>query len=224
MAPLRVVLAEDSYLVREGMAALMRASDELELTAAVDSLPSLLAAVDEHRPEAVVTDIRMPPTNTDEGITAARRIRETHPSMGVLVLSQHLEDRYVSELLTGGAQHLGYLLKERVGNLAELVRALQLVASGASALDPLVVDRLMASRRDRRTAVDELTDRERRVLGLMAEGHTNATIAKTIALGERAVEKHISAIFQKLDLTEETAVHRRVTAVLKYLHAVGEGG
>lgn len=220
---LRVVVADDSYLVREGLAALMKETDEVELVGAVDTLPALLDAVDRLRPDAVITDIRMPPTNTSEGITAARQIRERYPTIGVLLLSQHLEDDYVRELLDAGAEFLGYLLKERVGDLSELIRALQLVAGGGSALDPLVIDRLLAANATRRSSeVDELTDREGDVLRLMAEGRTNAAIAAILFVGERAVEKHISAIFQKLNLTEEADVHRRVAAVLKYLSAAAE--
>ena len=221
---LRVVVADDSYLVREGLAALMRETDEIELVGAAESLPTLMEAVERLRPEAVITDIRMPPTNTSEGIVAAREIRERYRTTGVLVLSQHLEEDYVRELLQDGSEFLGYFLKERVGNLAELVRALHLVAGGGSALDPVVIDRLLTSNsKTQSSELETLTEREQDVLRLMAEGRTNAAIAEALFLGERAVEKHVSAIFQKLTLTEESDVHRRVTAVLKYLQAAGEG-
>jgi len=213
----RVVFAEDNYLVREGTAALLTTSDQIQLVATVASLDELLAAVEEHTPEAVLTDIRMPPTNTTEGIDAARRIRAGHPEIGVVVLSQYAEEEYAYELLKDGAAGLGYLLKERVADLDELVRAITEVAKGGSVLDSKVVEALVA-RKDRmvHSPLAQLTEREREVLGHMAQGENNAAIAKSLFLTERAVEKHINSLFHKLGLTEETDVHRRVMAVLAF--------
>ena len=221
--PLRVVFAEDNYLVREGTSALLGSTSDVELVAAVSDLDSLLAAVDEHRPDAVLTDIRMPPTNTTEGIEAARRIRAEHPDIGVVVLSQYAEEDYAYELLRDGAAGLGYLLKERVADVDELVRALHEVARGGSVLDPKVVEGLV-SRRERaaRSPLGQLTEREQEVLTHMAQGQNNAAIAKDLFLTERAVEKHINSLFHKLGLTEETDVHRRVMAVLAFLREEGK--
>ena len=221
--PLRVVFAEDNYLVREGTSALLGSTSDVELVAAVSDLDSLLAAVDEHRPDAVLTDIRMPPTNTTEGIEAARRIRAEHPEIGVVVLSQYAEEDYAYELLRDGAAGLGYLLKERVADVDELVRALHEVARGGSVLDPKVVEGLV-SRRERvaRSPLGQLTEREQEVLTHMAQGQNNAAIAKAMFLTERAVEKHINSLFHKLGLTEETDVHRRVMAVLAFLRETGQ--
>jgi DNA-binding NarL/FixJ family response regulator len=220
--PIRLVFAEDDYLVREGTAALLATAGEVELVAAVPDLPSLLEAVEAHRPDAVLTDIRMPPTKTTEGIDAAHRIRAEHPEMGVVVLSQYAEEEYAYELLKDGAGGLGYLLKERVADLDELVRAIREVARGGSVLDPRVVEGLV-SRKERlaHSPLAELTDREREVLERMAQGMNNAAIARSLFLTERAVEKHINSLFHKLGLTEETDVNRRVMAVLAYLR---EGG
>ncbi len=221
--PLRVVFAEDNYLVREGTSALLGSTSDVELVAAVSDLDSLLAAVDEHRPDAVLTDIRVPPTNTTEGIEAARRIRAEHPEIGVVVLSQYAEEDYAYELLRDGAAGLGYLLKERVADVDELVRALHEVARGGSVLDPKVVEGLV-SRRERvaRSPLGQLTEREQEVLTHMAQGQNNAAIAKAMFLTERAVEKHINSLFHKLGLTEETDVHRRVMAVLAFLRETGQ--
>jgi DNA-binding NarL/FixJ family response regulator len=217
-----VVFAEDNYLVREGTAALLAEVEEVEIVATASDQPELLAAVEEHRPDAVLTDIRMPPTNTTEGIDAARRIRAEHPDTGVVVLSQFAEEEYAYELLKDGAEGLGYLLKERVADVEEIVRALQDVAAGGSVLDPKVVEGLV-SRRDREAAspLGQLTQREREVLSLMAEGKNNAAIAASLFLTERAIEKHINSLFHKLGLSEEPDVHRRVMAVLAFLR---EGG
>src|SRR5439155_13376378 len=219
---LRVVFAEDNYLVREGTAALLATSEEVDLVATVADLSGLLAAVEEARPDAVLTDIRMPPTQTTEGIDAARRIRAEHPDIGVVVLSQFDEDEYAFELLKDGAEGLGYLLKERVADVDELVRALKEVAKGGSVLDPKVVERLVARRqRVARSPLGQLTEREREVLEQMAQGKNNAAIARSLFLTERAIEKHINSLFHKLDLTEETDVHRRVMAVLAFLRETG---
>ena len=214
----RVVFAEDNYLVREGTAALLSASGEVELVSMASTYEELMTAVDRERPDAVLTDIRMPPTNTTEGIDAARKIRVDHPEIGVVVLSQYAEEEYAYELLKDGAAGLGYLLKERVADLEELVRALNEVARGGSVLDPKVVEALVA-RKDRvaHSPLAQLTEREREVLGQMAQGKNNAAIAKSLFLTERAVEKHINSLFHKLSLTEETEVHRRVMAVLAFL-------
>jgi DNA-binding NarL/FixJ family response regulator len=220
--PLRVVFAEDNYLVREGTAALLAESEDVQIVATVSDQAELLSAVDEHRPDAVLTDIRMPPTNTTEGIDAARRIRAEHPDTGVVVLSQFAEEDYAYELLRDGAEGLGYLLKERVADVEEIVRALKDVAAGGSVLDPKVVGGLVA-RRDREAAspLGHLTQREREVLALMAEGKNNAAIAKSLFLTERAIEKHINSLFHKLALSEEPDVHRRVMAVLAFLRQGG---
>jgi DNA-binding NarL/FixJ family response regulator len=214
----RVVFAEDNYLVREGTAALLSSSGEVDLVATASDLDELLTAVEAQRPDAVLTDIRMPPTNTTEGIDAARKIREEHPDVGVVVLSQYAEEDYAYELLKDGAAGLGYLLKERVSDLEELVRALNEVAKGGSVLDPRVVEALVA-RKDHvaHSPMAQLTDREREVLGHMAQGQNNAAIARSLFLTERAVEKHINSLFHKLGLSEEPDVHRRVMAVLAFL-------
>jgi DNA-binding NarL/FixJ family response regulator len=219
---LRIVFAEDDYLVREGTAVLLGEVEDLEVVAAVADRDALLAAVDEHRPDAVLTDIRMPPSKTTEGIDAARRIRAEHPEVGVVVLSQYAEEDYAYELLKDGAEGLGYLLKERVADIDEVARALRDVAAGGSVLDPKVVEGLVARReREARSPLAHLTDREREVVALMAEGKNNAAIASSLFLTERAVEKHINSLFHKLGLSEEPNVHRRVMAVLTFLR---EGG
>ncbi len=214
----RVVFAEDSYLVREGTAALLGSVEGVELVGTAETMDELLAAVEEHRPQAVLTDIRMPPTNSSEGIDAARRIRAGHPDIGVVVLSQFAEEAYAFDLLKDGAAGLGYLLKERVADVDELVRALDEVARGGSVLDPRVVEALVAAKdRMAHSPLASLTDRERDVLEQMAQGKNNAAIAKALFLTERAVEKHINSLFHKLDLSQEPDVHRRVMAVLAFL-------
>ena len=220
-----VVIADDSFIVREGVAALVEESPELRLAGTASDYVSLLSTVDELQPDAVLTDIRMPPTNTTEGIRAAREIRRRHPATGVVVLSQYLRDDYVAELLQDGAAGLGYLLKERISDIGELVRALEAVAGGGSVLDPRVIETLMNPQRpDVPPELAKLSPREREVLSVMAEGANNARIAARLFLSERAVEKHISAIFVKLGLTEEAETHRRVMAVLAYLRATGGRG
>jgi len=219
---LRVVFADDNYLVREGIAALLAEVDEVELVDLVADPVSLLASVAEHRPDAVLTDIRMPPTHTTEGIDAARQIRSAYPGTGVVVLSQYVEDGYAMKLLADGVSGLGYLLKERVSDLDELVRALHEVTRGGSALDPKVIDDLLARRSsDATSPLLGLTDREREVLAVMATGRTNAVIAKQLYMSERAVEKHIGQVFLKLGLGDEREVNRRVMAVLAFLEAGG---
>jgi DNA-binding NarL/FixJ family response regulator len=215
---LRVVFADDNYLVRAGVSALLSEDDEIELVTAVADADALIRAVAEHRPDAVLTDIRMPPTHTTEGIDAAKRIRTEYPDIGVVVLSQFAEEAYAYELLKDGAAGLGYLLKERVANLEELVRALNEVTKGGSVLDPKVVEALVSAKdRMAHSPLAQLTGREREVLENMAQGKNNASIAKSLFLTERAVEKHINSLFHKLGLSEESDVHRRVKAVLAFL-------
>jgi DNA-binding NarL/FixJ family response regulator len=218
---LRVVFAEDNYLVREGTSALLREIADIDLVEVVEDLPGLLRAVDDHQPDAVLTDIRMPPTHTTEGIEGALLIRSKHPDVGVVVLSQYVEEDYAYELLKDGAAGLGYLLKERVANVDELVHALTEVCNGNSVLDPKVVEALIARRqRTEQSPMTRLTPRELEVLDQMAQGKNNAGIAAALFLTERAVEKHINALLQKLDLPEEP-VHRRVMAVLTFLRGTG---
>jgi DNA-binding NarL/FixJ family response regulator len=215
---IRIVVAEDHYLVREGLRRLLETRDELEVTSVCSDLDSLLETVNADRPDVVVTDIRMPPGNTDEGIQAATRLRETNPEVGVVVLSQYVIPSYVLALLDGGSERRAYLLKERVNDLEQLVAAIHAVADGGSVLDPKVVEALVAENaRSDSSPLNELTPRERDVLREMAEGKNNAAIAASLVLTERSVEKVIHSIFQKLGLTWETAVHKRVKAVVLYL-------
>ena len=217
-APLRVAIAEDHYLVREGVRALLEDSGEVEVVAAVGTAIELLRAVAELAPDAVLTDIRMPPGHHMEGIEAAHRIRSEHPGVGVVVLSQHPDEAYAFALLEDGTGGLAHLLKDRIGDLDELLRALREVCAGRSALDPRVVDGLVERRSRRaRSGLDDLTPRELDVLREMARGKTNRAIAETMFLSESAVEKHISAIFGKLGQPREPHVHRRVAAVLAFL-------
>lgn len=219
---LRVVFADDNFLVRQGVSSLLAESSDVELVAVVGDAPSLLEAVARHQPDAVLTDIRMPPTHTAEGIDAAKQIRVQHPQIGVVVLSQHVGEGYAMDLLSDGVAGLGYLLKDRVSDLSELVRALQEVARGGSALDPRVVEDLMARRTgDASSPLSGLTDREREVLQVMATGRNNATIAQQLYMSGRAVEKHIGSVFAKLGLADEQEVNRRVMAVLAFLDASG---
>jgi len=216
--PVRVVLAEDHYLVREGVRRLLEARPEIEVVAACDDLDSLLEAVAADPPDVVVTDIRMPPGNLDEGIRAAERLRATHPGVGVVVLSQYLEPAYALALFEGGTERRAYLLKERVRDVEQLVGAIVAVAAGGSAIDPKVVEALVgATARRERSPLGELTPRERDVLREMAEGKNNASIAASLFLTERSVEKVIHSIFRKLGLGWETSVHKRVKAVILYL-------
>jgi DNA-binding NarL/FixJ family response regulator len=215
---LRVVFAEDNYLVREGTVALLQEAGEVDVVGTAATFDELLEAVAELTPDAVLTDIRMPPSNTDEGIRAAKRIRADHAEIGVVVLSQFADEEYAYDLLKDGAGGLGYLLKERVADVHEVTRALSEVAKGGSVLDPKVVESLVAAKdRMAHSPLAELTEREREVLSHMAQGQNNAAIAKDLFLTERAVEKHINSMFHKLGLTEETDVHRRVMAVLAFL-------
>lgn len=212
---MRVVIAEDSAILRDGLAQLLALRD-VEVVAAVEDAEALLAAVAEHRPDAAVVDIRLPPGHSDEGLRAAVDIRRDHPGTGVLIFSQYVETKYAAQLLGEGAAGVGYLLKERVVDIGEFTEALRRVADGGTALDPEVVGRLFgAARRGRE--LDALTPREREVLSLMAEGRTNQSIAALFVVSERAVEKHIANIFTKLGLAAAQQGHRRVLAVLRYL-------
>ncbi|MBA3302910.1 MAG: response regulator transcription factor [Acidimicrobiia bacterium] len=218
---IRLVLAEDSYLVREGIRTLLELQDDLELVGVAEDLDSLLACVDAQRPDVVLTDIRMPPTGTDEGVRAAERLRESHPETGVIVLSQYLEPDYALALFDQGAQRRGYLLKERVYEVDQLSRAIHDVARGGSVIDTQVVEALVSARTATPSLLTRLTPRELETLSLMATGMSNHAIAESMVLSERAVEKHINAVFSKLDLTLEPDVHRRVKAVLVFLTAEG---
>ena len=217
---IRVVLAEDNTLLREGISRLIEADEDLELVGVATDLPTLLALVDEHQPDVVVTDIRMPPTGSDEGIQAAAWMREHRPNIGVVVLSQYTAPQYALALLEEGSAGRAYLLKERVAGADELTRAVRTVAAGGSVIDPQVVDMLVQARSKRRTSdLEWLTPREAEILSEMAQGKSNAAIAKTLNVSERAVEKHSNSIFSKLGLSEEPDVNRRVKAVLVYLSA-----
>jgi DNA-binding NarL/FixJ family response regulator len=199
---IRVVLAEDNYLLREGVRRLIEAQDELELVGVCGDLPSLLAAIESERPDVVLTDIRMPPTNTDEGLQAAERQRAVNPDGGVVVLSQYSDPEYALAFLDGGSRGRGYLLKERVSDVGQLLAAIQEVARGGSVIDPKVIDALVAARsRSRSSPLRQLTPREVEILSEMAQGKNNLAIASSLVLSERAVEKHISSIFSKLSLT-----------------------
>jgi len=216
--PIRLVLAEDDYLVREGVRRLLETRPELEVADVCGDLPSLLAAVDAERPDVVVTDIRMPPNSIDEGIQAAERLRRTNPDVGVVVLSQYSNPSYVLAFLEGGSAGRAYLLKERVKDLAQLVAAIRAVAAGGSVIDPKVVEALVAEdARGEESPLSTLTPRERDVLREMAEGKNNTAIAEALVLTERSIEKVIHSIFLKLGLTWETAVHKRVKAVILFL-------
>jgi len=220
--PIRIVIAEDNYLVREGVVRLLETCDDIAVVGVAEDHDGLLAAVDEHTPDVVVTDIRMPPTGTDEGVRAAAELRVRHPDTGVVVLSQYVEPGYALALLEDGSSGRAYLLKERVSDVDQLLGAIREVAAGGSVIDPRVVETLVDARaRHRDSPVDRLTNREREVLGEMAQGRNNAGVASALGLSERAVEKHINAVFSKLGLSEETDVHRRVKAVLVYLSDSG---
>jgi len=218
MGKIRVALAEDHVLLREGISRLVSANEDFELVGAVADLPQLLALVDAQVPDVVVTDIRMPPTGTDEGIEAAAWIREHHPQVAVVVLSQYTAPGYALALLEHGSAGRGYLLKERIGSVDELARAIRTVAQGGSVIDPVVVDELVRARsQERHLGLSSLTPRETEILAEMAQGKSNSAIAASLFVTERAVEKHTNSIFAKLGLSEEKDVNRRVKAVLVYL-------
>jgi DNA-binding NarL/FixJ family response regulator len=208
------VIAEDSVLLRAGLVKVLEAVG-FEVAAAVGDAEELLAAVEEHAPQVVVTDVRMPPGFTDEGVRAALMIRRQWPEVAVLLLSQFVEERYAADLLATNTSGVGYLLKQRVANVDDFVDALQRVAEGGTALDPEVVAQLLVRRNS--DPLERLTPRERDVLGLMAEGRSNAAIAAALVVGDSAVAKHINSIFTKLDLPPADATHRRVLAVLRFL-------
>lgn len=216
---IRVVIAEDHALLRQGLERLLSAAPDIEVVGSADHLDALDALIAEHDPDVVVTDIRMPPTGTDEGIRVAARLRTDRPDCGVVVLSQHAEASYALALLAEGSAGRAYLLKERVADMDELLTAVREVAAGGSRIDPQVVEQLVAGKRNEGASeLDRLTPRESEVLSEMAQGKSNAAIAASLVLSERAVEKHTNSIFWKLGLSEERDVNRRVKAVLMSLH------
>jgi len=224
MDSVRVVLAEDNALLRQGVEKLIAQQDGMDLVGTADDLPGLLALVEEVEPAVVVTDIRMPPTGTDEGIQAAAHLRVHRPDIGVVVLSQYANPEYALALLSDGSARRAYLLKESIAGVDELVTAIRTVAEGGSVVDPAVVDALVGASTPRRPSdLDRLTSRETETLAQMAQGKNNAAIAASLFLSERAVEKHTNAIFSKLGLTEEEDVNRRVKAVLIYLGGPATG-
>ncbi|MEO3857631.1 response regulator transcription factor [Acrocarpospora sp. B8E8] len=219
---LRVVIAEDSLLIREGVERVLSRDPELQVVAACADLPELLAAVETHQPDVVVTDVRMPPTSSDEGIQAATKLRASRPATGVVVLSQYAEPSYATMLLAGGSAGRAYLLKERVGEPGQLVEAVRAVARGGSIIDPIVVEGILADSMKRRASpLATLTPRERDVLAQIAQGKSNAAVGETLYLSEKSVEKHISVLFAKLGLESTPEVNRRVLAVLLYLAEQG---
>jgi DNA-binding NarL/FixJ family response regulator len=213
----RVVLAEDSVLLREGVARILQDAG-FEVVGQAGTADELMLKVRSYNPDVAVVDIRMPPTHTDEGLRAAQEIREKHPGCGVLVLSQYVEPAYAMELLAESAEGVGYLLKDRIADVSEFSDAVKRVADGGSALDPTIVSQLVGRRRGD-DPIDQLTPREREVLGLMAEGRSNQGIAERLVVTERAVEKHVTSIFGKLRLPAAPEDHRRVLAVLAYLRS-----
>ena len=211
----RAVVADDSVLLRDGVVRLLGDGD-IDVVAAVGDADALLDAVVDHEPDLAIVDVRMPPTHTDEGVRAALTIRERHPDVAVLVLSQYVEERYAADLLSGETEGIGYLLKDRVVDVAEFIDAVRRVAAGGRAIDPEVVRQLLG-RSSRTTELERLTAREQEVLALMAEGLSNAGIAERLVVSLGAVEKHITNVFTKLDLVHEEHAHKRVLAVLTYL-------
>jgi DNA-binding NarL/FixJ family response regulator len=221
----RVVIAEDSLIVREGIQRLLESSPSVEVVASAGDVDSLLEAIERERPDVVLTDIRMPPTNSDEGIQVAARLREAHPETGVIVLSQYSEPAYVLRLLESGSDRRGYLLKGRLHDRGELVSAIDRVAQGGSLIDPKIVEVLVAAEaRSERSRLSELTAREREVLAEIATGKSNAAIAESLVLTKRAVEKHINSIFMKLGLASANDVSKRVKATLLFLAESDEAG
>jgi DNA-binding NarL/FixJ family response regulator len=217
MVAIRVVVAEDNLLVREGLERLLGLQGDVEVVASCSDLEDLLRTVGRDQPDVVVTDIRMPPDQSNEGIQAAIRLREDQPDVGVVVLSQFSDPAYALALLEGGSERRAYLLKDRIDDVDQLVGAIRAVAAGGSVVDPKVVEALVTSRSGDDSPLDELTPRELDVLREMAQGKNNAAIAESLVLSERSVEKYVHAIFAKLGLAWESAIHRRVKAVLVYL-------
>jgi DNA-binding NarL/FixJ family response regulator len=213
----RVVIAEDLTLLREGLAALLSECGH-EVVATVGDGDALVAAIEEHGPDIALIDVRMPPTQTDEGVRAAVEVRRRHPQTGILILSQYVEERYAADLLEGGARGVGYLLKDRIADVEQFLGAIDRVAGGGTVIDPEVIAQLLV-RQQRDNPLDRLTPRETEVLALMAEGHTNASIVERLDISHSAVEKHVRKVFAKLRLNDDDQHHRRVLAVLTYLGA-----
>jgi DNA-binding NarL/FixJ family response regulator len=214
----RVVIAEDAYLIREGIRQVLESEDEVEVAEYCADLPSLEQAVERHRPDVVITDIRMPPTNTDEGIRVASELHETHPEIGVVVISHYVSPHYALRLFEHGSAGRAYLLKEHIGHRLRLMEAIREIAHGGSVVDPTVVDVLVEARlRARNSPLAQLTSREREVLAHVAQGKSNAAIASELCLTKRAIEKNINSIFSKLGLADDVEVSRRVAATLLYL-------
>ena len=214
---MRVVIAEDLTLLREGLAALLSECGH-EVVASVGDGDALVAAIEEHCPDLALIDVRMPPTQTDEGVRAAVEVRRRHPETGILILSQYVEDRYAADLLEGGARGVGYLLKDRIADVEQFLGAIERIACGGTVIDPEVIAQLLV-RQQRDNPLDRLTPRETEVLALMAQGHTNASIVERLDISHSAVEKHVRKVFAKLSLTHDDQHHRRVLAVLTYLGA-----
>ena len=212
---MRIVIADDAVLLREGAARLLEDAG-FEVVGQAGDADDLMRKVRAHKPDVAVIDVRMPPDNSDDGLRAALAIRQELPDVGILLLSQYVEDRYIGELLAGGTEGVGYLLKDRVGEVERFTEAVQRIGRGGSVLDPEVVAQMVGRREE---PLSELTDREREVLALMAEGYSNRAIAETIFVSERAVERHVTSIFSKLELEATGQEHRRVLAVLRYLQA-----
>ena len=213
----RVVIADDSLLLRQGVSAVLATLEGVEVVAEAEDLPGLMDEVDRHRPDLVVTDVRMPPTFTNEGIAAAREIRSLHPDTGVIVLSQYLDADYIIELLEDGTEGFGYLLKENVADRRQLAHAIDAVCSSSSSIDAAAIEVFVQARSRRPSPFDDLTEREREVRSLIAEGLRNSAIANRLHLSEKSVEKHINSIFTKLHLTDEPESNRRVRSVLLWL-------
>jgi DNA-binding NarL/FixJ family response regulator len=222
---IRVVVADDNLLVREGVEQVLEGAPDIEVVAVCDDLPSLREAVERTTPDVVLTDIRMPPTSSDEGIRFSRELKETRPTVGVVVLSQYAEPEYALALLEHGSERRGYLLKERVHDRTDVVSAIENVAAGGSVVDPAIIDELVAARAQApRSPLDDLTPRERDVLGLVAQGKSNAAVAESLVLTKHAVEKHVGSIFLKLGLSEAEDVSKRVMATLVFLSGSGAAG
>jgi DNA-binding NarL/FixJ family response regulator len=222
--PITVALADDNLIVREGLRELLASASDVEVVASCGDMGSLLSVIERERPDVVITDIRMPPTSTDEGIKVAAQLRETHPQIGVVVVSQYSEPSYALTLLEAGSDRRAYLLKERILDRSQVVSAIRSVADGGSMIDPKVVEMLVAATaRAERSPLGELTAREREVLGEIAQGKSNSAIAESLYLTKRAVEKHINAIFLKLGLADSDDVSKRVKAALMFLSETGSG-